>query len=513
MNSEQNELKKSYEDSPYLSYCYQESSLERARFLAALYGLSGLEKSPLKVLELGCASGGNIIPMAYRNPRDHFCGIDLSPNQITEAEKLVSRLELSNISFYAESFESDIFAEKKFDYIIAHGLFSWIPKEAQETLLSKICSWLSPSGVAYVSFNSYPGWHLRQMVREMLRSHLDPCLSASDAHSHALRFLGSILEGTPLRESGFSTVIKEIRDDIQLSDPTHFVHDYLEVFNNPVSILEFGEALSRHSLLYFADSHLTHIDGIGLPQAVSQAVLSLCKNDLVKREQYFDYFTCRPFHAAFITHASAPLRETLTEESFPENTKILSRVRISGEPGGKLERIDSGQIVEISNPFAIEALSYLGSRHPNLVSVEELTGECGGDTPENRRKVIGFLLHVFPRRLVELFVGFEQIRLLEPDDAIHLDSLVSHYADRQVVIPNAYHQSVTIDPASRDLIRILAQEGSLKEALSKLREIYRGDQTITALLSKAGFLHDCSRHFSQNALSFELVTSKSSQDH
>ena len=118
-----------------------------------------------RVLELGCGDGNSLLAHAFNLPDAHFVGVDLAENHIQKAKKSVEELNLKNIEFHQTDvmkMSSEDFG--KFDYITAHGLFSWVPEFVREKILSLYHEMLAPNGVGYISFNAFPGAHQRQMV-------------------------------------------------------------------------------------------------------------------------------------------------------------------------------------------------------------------------------------------------------------------------------------------------------------------------------------------------------------
>jgi len=74
---EDSEEHTSYDEVPYESQSFPQSHPNRLATLGRLFGLSPAPVAQCRVLELGCASGGNLIPMAYHLPESEFVGLDL----------------------------------------------------------------------------------------------------------------------------------------------------------------------------------------------------------------------------------------------------------------------------------------------------------------------------------------------------------------------------------------------------------------------------------------------------
>ncbi len=160
-----------YDEVPYASLPFPDTHPDRLATVARLFGLNPPDISHCRVLELGCASGGNIMPMAELLPDSTFVGIDLSRRQIDAGQEQLKELNLSNVELRHASILDVDDSYGKFDYIICHGVYSWVPDTVQDKILAVCKQNLNPTGIAYISYNTLPGWHMRGMVRDMMRYH------------------------------------------------------------------------------------------------------------------------------------------------------------------------------------------------------------------------------------------------------------------------------------------------------------------------------------------------------
>ena len=153
---------------PYESDALPETHPSRCGAIARLFGLETQAIETARVLELGCASGTNLLGMAASLPEASFVGVDLSSPAIAEAESRARRHNLSNITFHCLDLNELPDSLGSFDYIIAHGLFSWVDRRTQTALLQAASNHLAPNGLLYLSYNVLPGWHLRLAIREIV---------------------------------------------------------------------------------------------------------------------------------------------------------------------------------------------------------------------------------------------------------------------------------------------------------------------------------------------------------
>src|ERR1041385_112988 len=121
-----------------------------------------------RVLEIGCGDGGNLIPMAYFLPECRLVGIDLAGAAIADGNRVVKDLKLRNIELREDDLRDLPQDAGEFDYIIAHGLHSWIPVDVRDRLMELGRSLLAPQGIVFLSYNTWPGSHTRQILREMM---------------------------------------------------------------------------------------------------------------------------------------------------------------------------------------------------------------------------------------------------------------------------------------------------------------------------------------------------------
>ena len=150
-----------------------------------------------RVLELGCGNGSNLVSHAFGLPDSHFVGVDLSEKHIEIANSSAAELDLPNIEFRKmDVMEMDVEDFGQFDYITAHGLFSWVPEFVREKVLSLFEAMLTENGVGYVSYNAYPGAYQREMVRSIMRLHTNQIDDPQAKVDQAISFLRVLSENT-----------------------------------------------------------------------------------------------------------------------------------------------------------------------------------------------------------------------------------------------------------------------------------------------------------------------------
>ncbi len=288
-----------YDAVPYLSFPFVQSHPDRIATVASLFGLLPARADSCRLLELGCASGGNLIPLALNLPGSRFLGVDLSERQIAVGRQTVEALGLKNIELRQASILDVDDSYGQFDYIVAHGIYSWVPDEVKDKILEINARLLRPDGVGYVSYNTYPGWRVRGILRDLMFYHLDrfPDAGPREQISRAravVEFLGK-------PNNPFGTVMRqELELFRNLPDATVY-HNHLEEHNDPVYFCEFVERLTARGLRYLGDAEPGTMIPWDFPAEIQQ-LLDGAAADQVQVEQYLDFLRNRAFRQTLVCH-------------------------------------------------------------------------------------------------------------------------------------------------------------------------------------------------------------------
>ncbi|MGD9591973.1 MAG: methyltransferase domain-containing protein [Candidatus Berkiella sp.] len=220
--------------------------------LAKAFKLSPKEPNNARVLELACASGGNLLPMAYYL-QSHFVGIDISEQEIALALDASLMLNLKNIEFKAQSVV-DFKASQPFDYIICHGLYSWVAPPVRESIL-KICQqYLSDDGIAYISYNTYPGWVIGNSLRDLLLLSAKSQSSINNKLTQVHALMKSLSIGLSQPQSAYEWLLNEEVKLVSAHSDNQLLHEHLGNAHFPCYFYEFLESVQRYQLHYLCDA-------------------------------------------------------------------------------------------------------------------------------------------------------------------------------------------------------------------------------------------------------------------
>lgn len=294
--------RQSYDETPYVSSPLIRLHPGRMAANARWFGLEAPDPSGARVLEIGCASGGHLIPLAAALPQARFLGVDLSSAQIAAGQARIERLGLDNITLSARSFTDVGAADGAFDFIVCHGVYSWIPEPLREDLLRLCRERLAPDGVAMISFNVLPGWRLFQIARDSMllnaRLQNDPPARAAQT-----RELFALLAEQSRDKQTYGHFWRDEAKRMASGGDAYLAHEIFEEANAPLTFSDFHDALDRHGLAYLCESLVAANNQENLAPAAAASVRALSRGDDLAREQYVDIFSGRSFREALIVQA------------------------------------------------------------------------------------------------------------------------------------------------------------------------------------------------------------------
>ena len=348
---------------------------------AALVGVSAPNPKTARVLELGATYGGNIISQALFNSDATFVGIELSQEQVEKGNEVIANAGLTNVSLIQSDIASIGSEIGTFDYIIAHGVYSWVDDSVKDALLRLIDEHLAEDGIAYISYNTYPGWHTMDEVRQlMMFSNRD---KAQFNHKEKVlhgKTIGSIVGSQILKYDNLkernSKFLGALRSVMQ-KDEYYVGHDHLEPNNDPVYFYQFNDHLGAHNLAYLCDADLTLSMVRSFDADIADTLDKLALNDHVAQEQYLDFMLdttfrksiiCKAKHAESVTYDmgnpelvnSVPMRTIINSFTYTilfneealsmfENDIVRDTFQSIIKDGGQFNMIEALAIVKAAN--------------------------------------------------------------------------------------------------------------------------------------------------------------------
>jgi methyltransferase-like protein len=434
--------------------------------LATVAFLRGMEPAPVshcRVLELGCGVGSNIIGMAFQSPTSEFIGLDLAQRPIASGQDFVKGLGMKNVALYLMDIcAPDINQLGRFDYIIAHGVYSWVHEPVRERILAICREMLNPQGVAYISYNAYPGNHLRDLVRGMMLFHTAHFEDPIDKVGQARGLLKFLADSSPKLDYYIAAIRSQLERTLKHTDEAFF-HDDLSEVNQPFYLHEFMSAAQRHGLQFLGEAHANELEAGRFTPQVMQRMNELGGAPEVVREQYKDFIRGCAFRETLLCHQELEIAPDLLVERVAklyascDATPKEGEADVNGQPA--LFRRKGGLEMEATHPLIGAALNYLVTQWPVAVSFEALLDAAlaavAGDLADEIEILANTLTSAYRIGFVELHISPPQLTN-KVSERPAVSRLARYQLERGEWAVNQSHVLIKFpDSLSRKLIQLL----------------------------------------------------------
>ncbi len=251
----------------YTYHTYPELNPVRAAFPLLLKGLRAPKIET--ACELGFGQGCSAAAHAATQADVEWWGCDFAPAQAVFARDLVAASG-ARATFTDDSFED--FAARPdlpdFDFISLHGIWSWVSDETRAGIVAFLRKKLKPGGVAYITYNTQPGWAVAGPLRHLLKRHTDllgasalgPVANLEAALAGLQRFFA--LEPVYSR---LNPVVADRLAALLRQDRTYLVHEYLNSHWTPMWFADVEALLDAAKLSFGASAWMAdHVDGLNL---------------------------------------------------------------------------------------------------------------------------------------------------------------------------------------------------------------------------------------------------------
>ncbi len=446
--------------------------------MARLFGLNPAPASAARVLELGCGDGGNLLSLAQTLPGASFVGMDAAASAIERGEALAAAAGLQNVQLRVGNLEElPEEAWEAFDYVISHGVYSWIPPRARVGLLAGMRRHMAPEGVGYVSYNAYPGSHLRDMARDILGYHVRGIEDPQQKLAAARELMQTIVAIEA--PSPYAQVLREHMERMLRYSTALLFHDDLAEVATPFYFHEFIAHANHHQLAFLSEADMFESQMREVPESAGRLMEELGE-DAVAREQYLDFFKNRMFRQTLLCHAAAPVNREL-DVGQVGRFAVSSQARVgeredSGEPALTFTT-PQGFSMSTTEPLVQAAMHALARAWPAAVQfgklLEEATKAAGPQTPRElvAERLRGVLLQAYLARIVVL-------QTAPPP-------LSAQPGERPRASPLAHAQAAAGRPAVSSLLHANVRlEGELEPRLLVLLDGTRDREALCAELAE-----------------------------
>lgn len=452
----------SYDEVPYESHAFPQSHPNRLAVIGYLFGMNPAPVSHCRVLELGSASGGNIIPMAFYLPESRFVGIDLSAHQVMTGQTMIRELGLTNIRLeHADIADVDT-SWGKFDYILCHGVYSWVPDIVRDKIMIIAAANLAPDGIAYISYNTYPGWHLHETFRYAMLYHTRKIRDPWERVRKAKELVETLSRHIPTENNPYLLSVRNDMETIRQSSDSSVFHEHLEDVNKPVYFHQFAEHAERHNLQYLGEADIGSMLTHNFPDETVRDITQISDN-VIALEQYMDFLRNRPFRQSLLCHKEVKISRQIDAERLGGLLYSSSLMPESGQIdlSSDKEQIFStprGKSVGVRRLHTKIALALLRSKWPRAVEFnilfEEAIRKMGNSEEQKRKTLCSDLSEFYIRGAIEVHAwqGKFSTHLKEYPK---LNDLALYQIGKGQPVVNPRHETIDLDAFSQKMLSML----------------------------------------------------------
>lgn len=371
-----------YDVLEYPSHVHPQMHPSRLAAIARLHGIAAASPADCRLLEVGCGDGLQLVALAMAYPHSHFVGVDMSHVAVARGEALRTRLGLDNLQLVAADLLAWNPGALPYDYIVAHGFYSWVPESVRERLLALCNEALAPTGIAYASYNALPGCHIRRMMWETMKFHTREVDDPGEKIERARDLLAWLEHDVLPSKQVYAEVVRhEARDLLNRTDTSVLFHDDMAAINQPLLFSTFMEHAGRHGMAYLAEADYFEMNDKALDSAEARERLaSVSGGDLLLKEQYLDFLKGRRFRQTLLCHAYTPVqREPAMAAAMQMD--VVGQMRADLAEGTALD-LAAGVAVRFSNldgaalaidhPVAKAALALIDDAFPAPLAASDL---------------------------------------------------------------------------------------------------------------------------------------------
>ena len=373
-----NEVKDSYDSFLYVSKPFSSTNINNLQAKAKLYGLNPVPLKGARILELGASCGGNLIPQALYYPEATFTGIDLSGVQVQHGNEIIKSIGLTNVTLLEKDILDIDESFGTFDYIIVHGIWSWVPDVVKDKILSICNKNLSDNGIAYVSYNTYPGWKRLEQLRDIMlysekRAKDQNLLERTLYTKNVLKMVADTMNSDERSRTQSNYKISNIHRVLNSSD-YYVAHEYLETFNDPVYVSDFIERAQQQGCAYIGDEVPQRSFISCLSEDVADNIRALSNGNYIDKEQFYDYVYDTQFRMSLLTkQANVSVinhDETVTMDILNSLYYVANSANEKGVPSDWTNTVYIAikEIMDTAKQFTVQDIvNHINSSYPGYI--------------------------------------------------------------------------------------------------------------------------------------------------
>jgi methyltransferase-like protein len=462
-------------------------------YLRTVSKLMGVPAAPLgeaRILELGCASGANILPFSCQFPHSYSMGIDSSMELIAKGNEWKQARKQSNIDLICCDFLDIDDSFGKFDYIIVHDVFSRVSEEVRNKIYTVCKENLHDNGLAYISYQALPGWNNLATVRDLALFHSKNFIEFPEKINQIKLLFDFVKDAVKSSESAYAKQMRETAGMLNGKPDFMIAHDFLQPMNKAFYFCEFIEGAAKYGLQYLADAELPKMY---LPNYSPLIRDKLGKvEEVVRMEQYLDFLTNRAYRQSILCHNHHVVNRTFSMDllsDFYVKMNLYPR-EIADAPEEEHAELtfylnnQPEDFLKTKEP-KLKAIFKTLSEHGEYLFFKDLISLAKNKLPEvssseleTQAKVS--LTDLFLKGKLDVRADLIPVNTCDPRIPKAWDYAVAQTLYlKQEIVTNLYFESVSLSLFEFYLIRYLDGKNTQEEIGAKMLEHFRNGDLVT----------------------------------
>ena len=469
----------------FLSYSNFYASPFYLRTISKLVGIDAAPLESAKILELGCAAGGNIIPFAVSFPGSQIVGIDSSEQYIKTAIELKNQLKLTNIDLIASDIMELDLSIGKFDYIIVHDVYSWVSDEVQKKILSICRENLNPNGLVFLSYHTLPGWNNLSTVRDFALYHAQNFETIPEKINQVRLLFDYVSEVVQNSDSAYAKLMIETAEMLKSKPDFSIEHDFLDPKSKACYFFQFIEAATENALKYVVDADIAKLYLDNYPKIIKDKIGKI--DDPIRMEQFLDFLTNRAFRQTILCHEDQAINKILSIDLLPDfyfKMNLFYDSKMEEEEMKFYIQNNQEDFISTSNPI-LKSIFMTLSENPQYVSFNDVISISG-----NRLNEVDFSA-IEAQAKISLMDLFLRGKLDVRADLIKVNTETVEFPKiweyavmqskflNQSTVTNLYFESVQLNLFEYYLIRHLDGKNSKEKIINKMLKHFKNGELET----------------------------------
>lgn len=384
-------------DIAYPHFFQRETTPVWLNFVATALGRRCADlRQPFAVCELGCGQGFGSVLQAAANPQGHFVGVDFNPAHVEHGRGLAAAVGVSNVEFIENTFAGMLSAsgeEPQYDFIVLHGVYSWVSEADRATLRAFIERQLKPDGIAFVGYMSQPGLEFFSAPRRFVQQY-----AQASSGTSAERVMAGLRALQRLCRSGAGVFAHDPRiadyvDRILGDNPSYLAHELLNEHWATLPVADVIRDFETIGTTYLGSATpIDNVNALSLPGNVLPMLADLPGTRL--RETFKDLARNQTHRRDLYQRASASVSEAEHRDALLEQVVAA----LPGAPASGSVRLDTriGPVEGNASLFSpiLDALAVRPQRFSVLARMPQLERQIGDISPA--LQALAWAGHVHP---------------------------------------------------------------------------------------------------------------------